>query len=335
MKRVFKWLLIAIAGLAVLGLLLASLAYWWLLYVEEVPEPGLAGVTVAGALMHQGRERTWHAYIPPGDTDGMPLLLVMHGSQGDGGQMIEATRYEFNRLAQADGFIPVYPDGFERHWNDCRAGANYSANTLDIDDVGFLGALVAHMVETHGVDRSRVYATGISNGGHMAYRLGLEAPELVAGIAAIVANMPVPGNLGCRAGDTGLPTLIINGTDDPVTPYDGGVIDLFGDTSRGRVLSSLDSALYWARLAGHEGDGVPRQWPDRAPDDGTRVESLSWSAPGKPSVMLVSVIGGGHTIPHPHYRMPRILGPTSHEFDAAGLIWNFLTTGDAVSGTAR
>ncbi len=87
--------------------------------------------------------------------------------------------------------------------------------------------------------------------------------------------------------------------------------------------SARESAGYWAHLAGYAGDGERRVWPDRAPGDSTTVESLRWSTTDRPQVSLVTVIGGGHTIPHTRYRLPPILGRTSHEFDAAELIWSF------------
>jgi polyhydroxybutyrate depolymerase len=80
-------------------------------------------------------------------------------------------------------------------------------------------------------------------------------------------------------------------------------------------------------LAGYPGDGERRVWPDRDPGDSTTVESLSWAAADRPLVSLVTVIGGGHTIPHTRYRLPPILGRTSSEFDAAELIWAFFSSG--------
>ena len=76
-----------------------------------------------------------------------------------------------------------------------RQRANYAANLENIDDVGSLRALVQRMVDERGVDPARVFATGLSNGGHMAYKLGLEAPQLVAAIAAVGANLPVAASM--------------------------------------------------------------------------------------------------------------------------------------------
>ena len=322
-----KTLLKAVTALLVLGLASFLLAKRWYLHPDTMEPPRLAGRMEAGSLEHDGLVRTWRAYIPALREGPPPLVLVLHGSRGDGQRMLEGTRYGFNILAEQYGFIPVYPDGYEQHWNDCRAGADYSANERNIDDVGFLQALVREMQVRHGTDPSRVYAAGMSNGGQMAYRMGLEAPASVAGIAAIAANLPVEDNMDCTPTGEAVATLIINGTEDPVNPYGGGVVEIFGNNSRGQVRSAQETAQYWSGLAGYAGEGARHVWPERAGDDGTSVESMQWSAAGSPAVTLITVTGGGHTIPHTEYRLPRILGRTSHEFDAAEVIWVFFSEG--------
>lgn len=323
MRRFMLWAG-SVAALVILGVMAAG---WWYLS-SDVSEPqGLPGEHVAGLLRHDGLERHWQAYVPATLKPRAPLLLLLHGSRGDGNDMRLATYYGFEVLAEREGALVVYPDGVERHWNDCRASASYAANIRSIDDVGFLRALIARLGERYGVDPHRVYVAGISNGGHMAYRMGLEAPDAVAGIAAYVANLPVRDNLDCEPRDQALPVLIVNGTEDPINPYEGGVVELFGDASRGAVLSARETAAYWADLARYSSEGQHSDWEDRAADDGTRVTTLQWVGPDRPPVALVSVVGGGHTVPDPVFRLPRVLGRTSHELDIAALTWAFFSEG--------
>lgn len=325
--------LIRIVGifLAVIALAIA-LAWWWYLRADSMTPPDLPGVVEAGSLEHGGKQRSWQAYLPAGQAEHPALVLVMHGSLGDGERIRQVTRYGFDVLAERYGFVVVYPDGYERHWNDCRSGADYAANLENIDDVGFLRALVGRMVEEQGVDPARVYATGLSNGGQMAYRLGLEAPDLVAAVAAIAANLPPLDSLDCEPSGTAMAALVMNGTADPVNPYEGGMVEIAGNTSRGLVLSAAETAVYWAELAGYrEEEGAKSSWSEQAPDDGTSVESIDWLKAGRPPVSLVSIIGGGHTVPHPVFRLPRILGPTSHEFDGPEVVWAFFREAGAAS----
>ena len=314
--------------LVVVAIVAIVLAWWWCLRADSMETPALPGTAQTGSLQYEGHRRTWVAYTPASKPANPALVLVMHGSLGDGLQMRAASRYGFDVLAERHGFIAVYPDGYQQHWNDCRGGANYAANTENIDDVGFLRALVQRMVVEQGVDPERVFATGLSNGGQMAYRLGLEAPELVAGIAAMAANLPVASNLDCEPSGEAVAVLVMNGTADPVNPYEGGLVEIFGDASRGSVMSALATADYWAGLAGYDGEGEYHAWPKQVADDDTSVESMEWSAQDKVPVSLVTILGGGHTVPHPVLNLPRILGPTSHQLDGPETIWAFFSSAE-------
>jgi polyhydroxybutyrate depolymerase len=247
---------------------------------------------------------------------------------GDGTQARAGYAYAFDGLAEREGFVPIYPDGFERHWNDCRKAGPYEANALDIDDVGFLAAVVDRFVAEHGADPKRVFATGISNGGQMALRLALEAPERMRAVAPVVASLPAGSNLDCEPAGRPVSTLIMNGTADPMNPFEGGEVALYGIWgNRGAVLSSEESIDYFRELAGH--DAAPsavEQRPDLDPTDGSRVEVRSWTAAGRPSVSLYVIENGGHNAPHPSITLPRILGPSNHDINAAEEIWNFFAS---------
>ncbi|WP_116366235.1 alpha/beta hydrolase family esterase [Parahaliea mediterranea] len=324
MRTMLVWLG---GGLALL-LFTAMVLGWWFLSSDAIDPPALPGQRVSGELEWDGLQRSYQLYVPDALPAGAPLLILLHGSRSNGADMAALSFYSFEVLAEREAFLVAYPSGVERHWNDCRASASYSANLRNIDDVGYLKALIAQLAAQYGVDAGRVYVAGMSNGGHMAYRMGLEAPEAVAGIAAYVANLPVAANRDCGAAGQPLPVLIVNGTDDPVNPYEGGLVELFGDDSRGEVISARDSAAYWAALAGYSSDGQHSDWPDQVVDDDTRVTTLQWQGPGRASVALVSVEGGGHTLANPVFRLPRLLGRTSHEFDTAALTWQFFTEGE-------
>lgn len=323
MMKIFKRIL-RVSGLAVaLIALLALVGWWWWLRWPSGEVPEFGGTLAEDSVRHDGLVRSWLEYVPERTASRPALVIVLHGSNGDASDGLRLTHDRFNELADEDGFVVVYPDGYRRYWNGCRASAAYPANREDIDDVGFLRALIAAMEEKHGVDPSRVFVTGISNGGHMAYRMGLEAPEAVAAIAAVVASLPIESNFDCVARGEPVATLIMNGTEDPFNPFGGGLVRLVTDTTRGRVHSTPASALYWARLAGHRGPGTRERLPDRDPDDGTFVTSTTWRAPGRVPVVLITVEGGGHTVPHARNRMPRLVGRVSRDVDAAEVIWEF------------
>jgi polyhydroxybutyrate depolymerase len=313
-SRIIAIVIILVAG--------AGGFYAWFIHVPD-PDPDWQ-VELAGATLDvNGLQREFSYFVPPGQAAGAPLVFVLHGSMGTAAGMRATTGYGFERLALEHGAIVVYPQGFERHWNDCRGSADYSANTRNIDDPAFFAAMIDWFVKQHGADRRRVLVTGLSNGGHMAYRLGLERPDLVLAIAPIAASLPAPSTMDCRASGTGVAVAIFNGTEDPVNPYEGGLVNVLGNSSRGEVLSSADTALFWARLSGYEDAPGTQELPDRDPQDGTTVTLQHWQQDGKPEVAHYIVEGGGHSVPSFNARMPRAVGRTSHDIDATAASWEF------------
>lgn len=323
MKRALR-----IAGVVLVAVAVCLVVVWahWV-RVPPFEPPSVSGTLVDGSLQIDGRERTFHAYVPARPAVAPALVFVLHGSMGDGAQARESFYQAFEPIADREGFVVVYPDGWERHWNGCRAAAPYKANTDDVDDVAFFAAMVEHFEVELGVDPTRVFATGLSNGGHMAYRLALEAPELVAAVAPVAASLPADANLGCTKSERPTAVLVLNGTADPMNPYEGGEAALFGIfISRGDVLSSEATVEYFASLAGHRGAPSVHAYPDVSQSDDSTAELRVWHDGPGPPVALLRVQGGGHNVPHPRFRYRRMLGPTNADVDAAEEIWRFFAT---------
>lgn len=313
---------VAAVGLAVLSPLLAALV--WALYLEFPGEPDLPGALQRAQLDWDGIPRTYTYYLPATVSPDPPLVLVFHGSGGDAAQARMLYGYAFEVLAEEHGFIVAYPDGYQRHFNGCRRAGPYAANEQGIDDVGFMGAVVDELARRHGIDRQAVFATGVSNGGQMALRLALEAPALVAAVAPVATSMPTADNMDCERAGEAVSFLLMNGTDDPMNPYAGGTVALYGLWgNRGKVLSSRDTVDYWVELAGYR-EG-PRQFDfdDRVPEDDSTVSLALWAAPGRESIALYTIHGGGHGAPNPELRLPRLLGGSNRDLYAARLIWVF------------
>ena len=149
---------------------------------------------------------------------------------------------------------------------------------------------------------------GYSNGGHMAFRLALEAPELLAGVAAVAANLPAPENMDCHASGRPIPVLMINGTEDPINPYQGGDVTIFGHGNRGRVLSTAESAAWFAQLDGAAPAITAEHLPSTAPTDPGWAERALWKSPSGMEVSLFTIHGGGHTLPQAQISYPAQLG---------------------------
>ena len=315
--------MIAAAALGIV-ILLGVVSWAWLLRVPTIPAPRLEGELRSSSVVVQGRRRTFVFYVPRNVRPDPPLLLVLHGSMMNGRRMRASTGQAFDELADREGFVVAYPDGYDGYWNDCRAVGDYDAKRLGIDDIAFLRALTDSLRREYHIDANAVFAVGASNGASMTYRLGLEAPDLVRGIAAISASLPTAEYQRCVASGRAVATMIVNGTDDPINPFEGGRVSLFGIfLRRGKVLSTLATANYWANLAGHRSPPAVHAMPDTDPDDGATATRSDWNDGGGPPVTLLAIHGGGHTIPHPRLRAPRLLGHTCHDFSAAKEIWDF------------
>jgi polyhydroxybutyrate depolymerase len=318
MRRVLRRLLIGFCVL-VLGL---GAAYAYFLYTPAPSAPTLTAAIQRGSLRVGDLERTFAFYVPARLVSNPPLLIALHGSMGNAGKMRYETAYRFEQLADEHGFILVYPEGHAGHWNDCRKKGPYAAKQLGIDDVGFMRALVAHFRSTNAVDSARVFAIGLSNGAHLAYRLALEAPELVSAVAAVAANLPAEGNFDCTRAPGATSVLIINGTEDPINPFAGGRVTLFGFGDRGDVLSARESAAYFARRNGITAAAVIERIPQTRSSP-TSVERSDWRSTTGDDVALYTIHGGGHTLPQSRLRFPRLLGRTHRELDGPAEIWRF------------
>lgn len=296
--------LIAIAGAIVI--LVGLFAYY--IYVPSANEPSLSSEIRQHSLSVEGQDRRFLSYRPINLGEKTALIFVLHGSRGSGDQVRRSTAYEFDLLADQHGFIVVYPDGYENHWNDCRAMADYAANQEDIADPAFFVQMVQFFIEHEGIDPGQVFVAGHSNGGQMAYRLALEMPELVTAIAAISAGLPADTALDCKKSGTPISVAILNGTVDPINPYEGGLVSVMGNESRGEVLSSLDTASYWAGLSGNAEQAETIQYPEVDGNPSTSVLVHRWRGAGGLEVRLYRLEGSGHVIPSRLARFPRLLG---------------------------
>ena len=131
------------------------------------------------ALQHGGRQRSYIVHVPPVAREGRPLPVVLNFHGGGGNAESQQNIPRLDALADAEGFLAVYPDGTGRMpdrlltWN---AGTCCAYSVMNsVDDVGFTLALLADLEARQPVDRRRVYATGLSNGAMMAWRLAVEA----------------------------------------------------------------------------------------------------------------------------------------------------------------
>jgi polyhydroxybutyrate depolymerase len=268
------------------------------------------------------RERLFISYVPNNLKPGAPLLIMFHGGGGDGPMARLGTGGVYDQLADRDGFLVVYPYGIGMSWNTCRKAQSNVARRWEVDDLGFVEAIIEQSARAYGIDRKRVFATGHSNGGQISYRLMLERPDLVAGVAAVSSTLPTDSNMDCVPKNVPTPVMTINGTADPVALYNGGQRP--GGTN-GQARSTEQTMEYFAKLNGQDGEPEVTRLPHVRDNDPTWVERTAWTQPGKPPVVLYTIHGGGHVVPQPFYRYPRNVGRMTDDLNAPAVIWEFFS----------
>ncbi|MBI1220867.1 MAG: hypothetical protein GC186_20275 [Rhodobacteraceae bacterium] len=243
-----------------------------------------------------------------------PLVMVLHGGGGTAREVRNSTHHRFDALAEANGFVVVYPDAIGRIW-DTGSGEISDGLTPRRDDLGFLKAVVTQLEAELPIDRSRIFATGLSRGGHASYMLGCESGGMFRAIAPVSMTLPAAMAAACAKGPP-LGGLLIEGTADPIVPYDGGRVTVL-HRARDTVLSvAATMTLFAAR------DGCGAAAPMAATG---AVQRDAWRGCTAP-VRLDRVVGGGHSWPSgldvlPHW----IVGKTNTDIVAADEIWGFFS----------
>lgn len=269
------------------------------------------------AMDFNGRARANLLFCPPRLREPAPLLLALHGGGGNPAVMARITRFDV--IARAEGFVVAYAAGCgprprRLNWN--AGGPEYRgwSEKHRIDDIGFLRALIRRLQADYPIDPERIYVTGMSKGGMMAYRLACEASDVITAIGAVAATMVVP----CERMPKKVAVVHVHGALDQNVPLAGGRGRLtFSRAPWPPVRTGID---YW-RAANGCAPAVRLETGD--------PEVRHFHAPagnGAADVDLFLLARCGHAWPGSRPRLiARLLGMRSDTpFDASRQIWDFL-----------
>jgi polyhydroxybutyrate depolymerase len=286
---------------------LRDLVFWWLTRPAQT-----RSLTVGG------RQRTYLVHVPPkyDPNKPLPVVLALHAARMNG--RIMAWISGLHQKADEAGFLAVYPNGTGTKsaftWNGGPCCG--SAFQTGVDDVAFIRAVLDDLAQTFPVDARRVYATGLSNGAIMAYRLASELSERIAAVAVVSGTM---GTERCEP-KRPVPLLHFHGMQDEFIPFAGG--------QGVRCLSGANfypvehAIRAWIQANGCNEEPTTEELPDQA-HDGTKVRKKTYGG-GKDGaeVVLVVIEGGGHT--WPGRPLPeRSLGKPTANVSANDLMWEF------------
>ena len=276
---------------------------------------GASAATIERTLVVADQERSYEIDVPAGaaPSAGWPVVLVFHG--GGGSAAGARTQSRMSVLGTAERFVAVYPQGSGgvagklKTWNGGTCCG--WAMSHHVDETAFVAALLDDLASAVPVDAKRVYATGISNGGMMAYLVACTLAGRVAAIAPVAGEMTIPPS-ECRPSRP-VAVLVIHGTADRNLPFDGG------PGARALAVHDVRSVAaaidFWRRnnrcadAPATEHSGVVARTRYSGCSDGSEVE-------------LIAIDGGGHSWPGGE-RMARFLDPPSTAIDASAEIWRF------------
>lgn len=245
------------------------------------------GADPAHTLIVDGLERTYILHVPASYDGSQPVPLVLNFHGGGGNALNQWRVSGFNQLADEEGFIVVYPNGTGRlgdkvlTWNGGTCCGYAQEN--NVDDVAFIRALVAELQTSLNIDPKRIYATGMSNGGIMSYRLACEAADLFAAIG------PVAGTLNHSPCIPSQPVSVIHfhGTDDTHLPYGGGI---GSESVTGVVYASVEQSIaFW--LNANQCALTPQT------ESFADIQHDTYTCAQGTAVELYTIIGGKHAWP--------------------------------------
>ncbi len=274
--------------------------------------------TVELELRHQDRDRSYLLRVPDESGGDLPLVLQLHGRGIDAVKLDGWTRY--SALADEAGFVLAMPSAIDDIWNDGRYRGPEWQGHAEVDDVGYLLAVVDDVAERVPIDRSRIYVLGMSNGATMAGRLAWEHGDQLGAIAQIGGTVAL--DVMTRSGPVApLPVLEIHGTRDRGMPYGGGQAGLWRLID-GRPVGSVLGVDDWARIWVERNGLADAPSVDQVAPD---VSVRRWPAqPPGSDVVFYRIEGGGHTWPGAPQAMPDFLGRMSPSLDASRTSWEFL-----------
>lgn len=272
--------------------------------------------TVNGSFMYGGQLRDYRLHIPASynAATAAPLVLNLHGYTSNNWQ--QEIYSNLNSIADTAGFIIALPNGtFDALGNQFW---NVGFAPSDVDDVGFLNALMDTIIQHYNIDQQRIYSTGMSNGGFMSYLMACQS-DRIAAIASVTGTMTDPTYNECQPSRP-MPVLEIHGTADDVVPYDGQI-------NFRPIPEVID---YWVNFNHCDPTPVVTDVPDSDPADGaTAVHYVYSGGDNGATVEHYKIIGGGHTWPGALFD----IGVTCHDFSASQEIWRFFTQYSLSTGT--
>jgi polyhydroxybutyrate depolymerase len=286
-------------------LILFACAFLILVYAQNT----LYAQAQEGSFQFDGQTRDYIVFLPQKFQPDMPVVFNLHGYRCNANWQMEYTL--MNDVADTAGFLVVYPNAVYPGFNS--GSTNTEIPYPDVDDVGFISALIDTIKALYNVDMSHIYCCGYSNGAHMTYKLVCQLDYRFAAVASVAGVMLDSVSINCNAIDS-IPVLIFHGTLDESVPYDGG---------REGLYSVEETLNFWVERNNCTLQTDTISLPDEDRADSCTVERISYvNCPDENAVIFYKIIDGGHSWPSGTFSGPWS-GNTNKDINASVEIWNF------------
>ena len=266
-----------------------------------------------GTIVSSGMTRRYLLYVPKSydRTRPTPLIISLHG--GALWPAAEKAISRWNDVADEVGFLVVYPAGSGAFFDGFSPGAQiWPMGPRSLGrDVTFISDLIDKLEAAYNIDPKRVYADGLSIGGGMAFALSCKLSDRIAAVGAVAGAQLLEWE---RCGTSRpVPTVAFHGTADRLAPYRGGSSPI----APGVFPSIRDWTARVARRNQCKGD----------PSD-TRITAsvrrLAYTnCSENANAILYTIEGGGHTWPGGGALPEWFVGPTTNDFNATRVMWEF------------
>lgn len=256
-------------------------------------------------------ERTYRLFVPPSNKPNVPspLVFVFHGGGMTSEMMADGT--QFYLVAEKHNFIVVFPQGIKKLWYNI-VPVEF-ANDKSIDDMAFVRAMLKQIQSEYSIDPKRIYATGVSLGGILSYKLACQMSDTFAAVAPVSASMTTTD---CDP-KSPVAVLHIHAKDDQNIPFTGG---RGRHTARGNSFPPVTDGLeFWRKENGCQ---------EKHDEISKAAESECWAYTGCTSKKPVDLcmVEGGHQWPGQYKRaLFQILAgvEVAKSFPASEKIWDF------------
>lgn len=271
----------------------------------------------------QGHRRDASFYVPDGLTGPAPLILVVHGVLESGHSFRAISERRFEALADQFGYVLAYPSAYQLVWD---LGEGIGAERLfpRRDDLAYLKQVISMAEARADIDPNQIFAIGYSQGGMMSFALACKNPGLIRAMGAVSMGLPELFRDDCT-GNLPDGLLLAHGTDDPIVPFDGGLV-LSGPWAQTPLMSFEATQDFAVRQKHCSAPTLIRDYDNE--DDHTLVKRQLWTnCIAGTAVESLRIDGGGHRWPGGWKISPKTpyLGPATQEVDGAAMAFSFFS----------